>query len=233
MNRSPGAAPRISTGSGPRPEALSAENGSETGGGRARSGTLFRLKLSLRTAAALAIVGAILTVPRDLLEERLSPAERGHDRVALLRAVALVVFPSEWIVAGLDVGRFHWADTVPMSLRVAGLSSLGAVFSARYRAMRVNPLFSAAVRVLRGRGHRAISSGPYSILRHPGDAALVLLGWGGPLAFGSWWAVLPHVAVIVLFVRRTALEDRALPEELEGYRACGATVRYRMLPGVR
>jgi len=41
-----------------------------------------------------------------------------------------------------------------------------------------------------------------------------------------------HIVVIVLFVRRAALEDRVLREELEGYTAYEATVRYRFLPGV-
>ena len=52
------------------------------------------------------------------------------------------------------------------------------------------------------------------------------------LALGSWLAVVPHIVVIALFVRRAALEDRVLREELEGYAAYAATVRYRFLPGI-
>jgi len=222
--------------------------------------SLFRLKLVLRVAFAMAIVagilfgaagridlpffwaylaafaglaiGSALTVSRDLLVERLKPAGRGHDDVMLLRIVSLVVFTSQWIVAGLDVGRFHWSDTVPPALRAVGLASLVAVFAVWYWAMRVNPFFSVAVRVQRDRGHFVVSSGPYRFVRHPGYAAFVLLGWGGPLALGSWWAVVPHIAVIVLFVRRAALEDRVLHDELEGYAAYAARVRYRFVPGI-
>jgi len=37
---------------------------------------------------------------------------------------------------------------------------------------------------------------------------------------------------VPLFVLRTALEDRMLQEELAGYRAYAARVRYRLLPGI-
>jgi protein-S-isoprenylcysteine O-methyltransferase Ste14 len=139
---------------------------------------------------------------------------------------------SQWIVAGLDVGRFHWSDTVPIALRDIGLASFGTAIAIWYWAMRTNPFFSVAVRVQRERGHYVVASGPYRFVRHPGYAAVVLLGWGGPLALGSWWAVVTHVVVVALFVRRAPLEDRMLREELEGYAAYAASVRYRFLPGV-
>ena len=225
------------------------------GGARA-----FRLKLMLRLAVVTTIAGgilfgsagridlpffwaylavftgfavvALLTVSRELLMERSQPAERGRDNLALLRVAMLLVFLSQEVVAGLDVGRFHWSDTVPTLLGVVGLASLLAVFAVWYWAMRTNPFFSAAVRVQRDRGHTVVSSGPYRFVRHPGYAALMLLGWGGPIALGSWWAVVPHLAVVVLFVRRAALEDRVLRKELDGYAAYAEAVRYRVLPGI-
>jgi protein-S-isoprenylcysteine O-methyltransferase Ste14 len=181
---------------------------------------------------ALFVLVTVLTVPRELLEERRRPAATGRDNLALLRGAAGVGFVSQWIVAGLDVGRFHWSDTVPLALRDIGLASFGTAIAIWYCAMRSNPFFSVAVRVQRERGHYVVASGPYRFVRHPGYAALVLLGWGGPLALGSWWAVVTHVVVVALFVRRAMLEDRMLREELEGYAAYAASVRYRFLPGV-
>jgi protein-S-isoprenylcysteine O-methyltransferase Ste14 len=52
------------------------------------------------------------------------------------------------------------------------------------------------------------------------------------LALGSLWALIPAGIVVCLFVVRTALEDRTLQEELEGYKDYAQRVRYRLLPGV-
>ena len=53
-----------------------------------------------------------------------------------------------------------------------------------------------------------------------------------PLVLGSYWALLPAGLIAVLFIIRTALEDRTLFEELAGYPEYGERVRYRLLPYV-
>ena len=40
------------------------------------------------------------------------------------------------------------------------------------------------------------------------------------------------LTIIVLFVRRAAIEDKMLREELDGYTEYAATVRYRLVPGI-
>jgi protein-S-isoprenylcysteine O-methyltransferase Ste14 len=119
-----------------------------------------------------------------------------------------------------------------VALQWTGLACVAAVFGVWYWAMRVNSFFSTAVRIQAEREHRVVTRGPYRLVRHPGYASLVLLGWGGPVALGSWWAVLPHVVVVAVFVRRARLEDRMLQEELPGYGDYAQVVRYRLLPGV-
>ena len=84
-------------------------------------------------------------------------------------------------------------------------------------AMVVNRFFSSEVRIQRERGHRVIGDGPYRFVRHPGYAAVIVFFLATPLALGSWWASLPMAPVVLLFVRRTVLEDRLLCAELAGY----------------
>ena len=177
-------------------------------------------------------LGAMFTLSPELLEERRKPGAEGRDNLNLLRVVAGLMFVSQWIIAGLDVGRYHWSDSIPAAFRALGLVGFALVFAVWYWAMRTNPFFSSAVRIQRDRGHHVVDTGPYRYVRHPGYAAFVLLGWGGPVALGSWWAVLTHVAVIVLFVRRALIEDRMLQSELEGYAAYAGRVRWRFLPGI-
>ena len=220
----------------------------------------FRLKLVARSIAALAIVAALLfvsagrvdlpwfwvylgllgafaigtlsTVSRELIEERVRPAARGRDSLALLRALGFAAFLGQWVVAGLDAGRFHWSAPPPPPVRAAALLGWAAVFAVWHLSMRANPFFSVEVRIQRDRGHHVVSGGPYGFVRHPGYAAFVLLGWCGALVLGSSWAAAFHAPVVVLFVRRAALEDRMLLQELEGYAEYASRVRYRLLPGV-
>ena len=185
--------------------------------------------------ACLGIFGAFVVtilfkIDPALRVERLNPAPGGQDRN--LRLAMLPFMLGCWIVAGLDVGRFHWSDTVPFGWRVVGLIGLAASLSLSFWAMMVNRFFSPVVRIQQERGHHLITSGPYEYLRHPGYLGII----GGPffaaLALGSWWALLPAAGVAVLIIRRTALEDRFLRRELEGFPAYAEKVRYRLLPGV-
>ena len=65
---------------------------------------------------------------------------------------------------------------------------------------------------------------------------LLRSGWGpteGHAAMlGSLVAFLPAALLLILFLIRTALEDRTLQSELEGYRQYAKQVRYRLVPGV-
>jgi protein-S-isoprenylcysteine O-methyltransferase Ste14 len=58
------------------------------------------------------------------------------------------------------------------------------------------------------------------------------MSWGTAFLLGSWWALIPAVLNIVLFLIRTALEDSTLQAELPGYKEYAARVRYRLIPGV-
>jgi protein-S-isoprenylcysteine O-methyltransferase Ste14 len=55
---------------------------------------------------------------------------------------------------------------------------------------------------------------------------------GGGLELGSWLAALLGLLLVLPVLRRAALEDRVLREQLKGYASYARQVRYRMLPGV-
>ena len=152
------------------------------------------------------------------------------DRVlAPLMAVSLS-FPLA-VVAGLD-HRFGWSPELPIGLEILGLImiTLGYLFATW--AMVENRFFSSMVRIQTDRGHSVCDTGPYRFVRHPGYAGNILPLPGIVLALGSLWTLIPAaVALVILFVR-TALEDRALQEELPGYREYAGAVRYRLIPGI-
>ena len=99
-------------------------------------------------------------------------------------------------------------------------------------ALTENRFFSGVVRIQTDRDHHVVSSGPYRWIRHPGYAGALLSYLATPLFLDSPWAFLPTVFITIVLVIRTALEDRVLRAELEGYCAYAQRVRYRLLPGV-
>jgi protein-S-isoprenylcysteine O-methyltransferase Ste14 len=173
-------------------------------------------------AGATLAIGASWSAPS--LMPRAGPAASSG------RAVSGLI--GSFIVAGLDVGRFHWSDSVPPALQAVGLVLFAAAMVVETWAVAVNRFFSSVVRIQRDRGHHVITTGPYRYVRHPDYAGAPWLFLGGGLALGSWLALLLHLAMIPAMIRRTVIEDRCLWQELDGYAPYAETVRYRLIPGV-
>lgn len=135
------------------------------------------------------------------------------------------------VVAGLDAGRFGWSSMPPATL-YAGVVLLLLAIIPIAGALATNPHLEITVRIQEDRGHRVITSGPYRVVRHPLYSGAILQNAGAPLVLGSLWAYVPAGLVTLLFIVRTALEDRTLRNELPGYEAYAQRTRYRLLPGI-
>ena len=179
---------------------------------------------------AAAFVVSLLILDPDLLRERMRP---GGKRVPLALHLVTVVLFIHWIIAGLDRGRFHWSDTVPVWLQAAGLIAIAASWALALWSMRVNRFFSSVARIQDDRGHHVITSGPYAFIRHPGYLAGFAMIIASGLALGSWLSIpvllIPCVPGLIV---RAVREDRMLQAELPGYRDYAARVRWRVLPGI-
>jgi len=172
----------------------------------------------------------LATLPPDLIQERMRP---GGKRAPLRLQLVSLVLLAHWVIAGLDRGRFHWSDSVPVALQALGMVMAAAGWGLFFWSMRVNRFFSSIARIQTDRGQVVIDTGPYGYIRHPGYAAAVLLIVGSGLALGSWIAiVLLVVTGMPLLLWRAIGEDRLLHAELPGYRDYAARVRWRLVPGV-
>jgi protein-S-isoprenylcysteine O-methyltransferase Ste14 len=179
---------------------------------------------------AVTLVVALLVVDPGLIRERTRPGPGGSDYVTLYALTFL--WPGQPVVAALDVGRFHWSDTVPLAVRMVGLMAMAAGMAVVVWAEAVNRFFSSVIRIQTERGHHVITTGPYRYVRHPGYAACPFILAGGGLALGSWLAALIGLLLFLPILRRTVQEDRLLREQLEGYDEYARKVRYRLVPGV-
>jgi protein-S-isoprenylcysteine O-methyltransferase Ste14 len=134
-------------------------------------------------------------------------------------------------VAGLDY-RFGWSMPTSLIGNIIGIVVLVLSFALLTWAMAVNRFFEVTARIQQTRGQQAITSGPYRYVRHPGYVAVILQFIVIPLALGTLVAWIPALLGSLLFVLRSALEDRALQNELPGYGDFVKQTRYRLLPGV-
>lgn len=97
-------------------------------------------------------------------------------------------------------------------------------------AMASNRFFSGLVRIQTERGHTVATGGPYQYVPHPGYSGWFLAYLATPLVLDSWWVIIPAVLTVGVIIVRTALEDKTLQDELDGYREYAQQVCYRLLP---
>lgn len=135
------------------------------------------------------------------------------------------------LIAALDV-RFDWSAQVGLAWHLAGAALFAAGPGLTAWAMIANAYFSATVRTQADRGHTVCQSGPYRFVRHPGYVGFALQSLWMPVLLGSWWALIPAAATVVLMIIRTSVEDRTLQAELPGYRECAKSVHYRLVRGI-
>lgn len=170
----------------------------------------------------------------DLLRERARFMEaegvKAWDRV-LVFLVGLVGPLAIVIVAGLD-RRFGWSASVPFALQVGTLVGVALGYGVAIWAMLENAFFSAVVRIQHERGHVVVSTGPYAIIRHPAYAGGILSSLAIPIVLDSLYALIPALAMVILLIVRTSLEDKTLHQELPGYTEYAARVKHRLVPGM-
>jgi len=176
---------------------------------------------------------ALILIPKnpELLIERATrkKSDKAWDTV-ILSIVGLITI-AKHIVAGFDV-RWGWTAQMPLALQIAALLVAVLGYALGTWAMAANPFFSMVYRIQKERGHTVATGGPYRFVRHPGYVGTILFELVTPVMLGSWWALIPGGLSALLIVIRTALEDRTLHEELDGYREYAQRVRYRLLPGI-
>lgn len=133
------------------------------------------------------------------------------------------------LAAGLDAVRFGWAR-LPAWTAWPGAALLLLSFIPLCWVLIENPYLEQTVRIQRESGHRVVATGPYAVVRHPMYAALILGYIAAPLLLGSGWAFAAAAGAMALLLVRTALEDRTLQRELDGYREYASKTRWRIVP---
>lgn len=179
--------------------------------------------------------GGAMMLRRDpeLMRERIqSPFQRGQatwDKV--FYALFIPSFYGGLALMGADAVRYRWSE-VPLWVELLGGVGVFAACVMFYWVLRENSFAAPVVKLQEKRGQRVITTGPYAYVRHPMYSSALLMFPSLALMLGSWWGLVVAGFIAILFVVRTALEDRLLRRELDGYADYATRVRFRLIPGV-
>ena len=181
------------------------------------------------------IVHVLILIPTnpELLAERsrgIREGTKSWDKLITSFAAGLLPMAS-WVISGLDV-RNEWSPPMGPALHIGGGIFFALGWALLLWATASNAFFSTTVRIQEERGHTVQTGGPYQFVRHPGYVGGILYQLATPFLLGSWWALIPMILSVPLYVLRTTLEDKTLHEELDGYKEYAQQTRYRLLPGI-
>jgi protein-S-isoprenylcysteine O-methyltransferase Ste14 len=165
-----------------------------------------------------------------LLERRMSGGPTAERRAAqqVIMAFTSAGFIGLLVIPALD-HRFGWSH-VPIGVVVVGDLLVAVGFALIVRVYRENTYTSATIEVTEDQ--QVISTGPYSIVRHPMYASALLYLVGTPLALGSYWGLVPFVVILPFLIWRLFDEEHFLAESLPGYAGYQRKVRHRLIPFV-
>jgi protein-S-isoprenylcysteine O-methyltransferase Ste14 len=144
----------------------------------------------------------------------------------VIQSLASLFFIGLFIIPGLDF-RFGWSNVPPI------LSLLADVFVAIgfyivFLVFKENTYTRATIEV--SAGQTVITSGPYSVVRHPMYAGASVLLIFTAIGLGSWVAVPFAIPLILVIVARLLDEEKFLLANLRGYEDYRQKVHYRLIP---
>ena len=167
----------------------------------------------------------------EQLKERSQVAQNVKSWDKVIMAIYTALLPTVFIIAGFDAGRFGWS-VVPAGVQATAWMGLALAAALIFWTVTTNTYLSRHARIQEDRGQVVITSGPYGYVRHPMYLGIIVLFLFLAPALGSGYALLPGLAIGILFVVRTSMEDKMLMDELKGYEDYTRRVRYRLLPGL-
>jgi protein-S-isoprenylcysteine O-methyltransferase Ste14 len=164
------------------------------------------------------------------LERRMKAGPMAETRPAqriIISAIILLV-TAVLVVGALD-WRFGWS-TVPVWAVVIGNVLVATGLLLAQWVVVQNNYAGASITV--EADQPLVTTGLYGVVRHPMYSGTFVMMIGTPPALGSWWGLLVVALAVPVLVARILDEEKALADELAGYREYMQQVRYRMVPRV-
>jgi protein-S-isoprenylcysteine O-methyltransferase Ste14 len=188
--------------------------------------------------AFIAVFAASTTIPSIYLavtnpaalkrRMEVGPVAETRPLQKIIITIAFLSMAAMIVVSALDF-RFGWSS-VPEPISVIGdaLVAIGLLIAMITTIQ--NGYAAANVKV--ESAQTVVSTGVYSVVRHPMYFGNVVLMIGIPLALGSYWGLLFVIPGLAVLVTRILDEEKVLTRQLAGYADYAQRVHARLVPYV-
>jgi protein-S-isoprenylcysteine O-methyltransferase Ste14 len=162
----------------------------------------------------------------QLIERRTQSEKEKNQQV--IQSLNGILFLAMLIIPGIDF-RYQFSS-VPLWLVILAAIVVSMGFLIVFFVFKQNSYLASNIQAYQNQ--TVISTGLYSLVRHPMYSGAYLIILFGPLVLGSWLALIPAFMMGVLIILRTLNEEKVLSRDLNGYKNYCEQVKYRYLPWV-
>lgn len=165
-----------------------------------------------------------------LMERRVKTGPKAEQRIGqkVVQVTITIVFLADFVIPSLG-HRFGW-PTVSAFACILGDVMILIGFAITFVVLRENSYASGVIEV--AEDQRVISTGPYSVVRHPMYTGGLIMLFGIPLALGSSRGMLVNIPMAAAIIWRLLDEEQFLNMKLSGYAAYCEKVKYRLVPSI-
>jgi protein-S-isoprenylcysteine O-methyltransferase Ste14 len=184
--------------------------------------------LAVFAASALAISLYLMKKDPKLLARRMSggPTAEKETNQKIIQTITSIGFTAILVVSALD-HRFV-RTPLPLYISLAGDALVALGFLIIFFVYKENTFASATIEV--APEQKVISTGLYTLVRHPMYMGAFFLLVGIPLSLGSWWGLFVIALMMPALIWRLLGEETFLAKNLPGYTEYQNTVKYRLVP---
>ncbi len=174
------------------------------------------------------IAGIVMMLKNpELLKKRLNAREKQKEQDTVIK-LSGSMFLLGFIVAGLGY-RFDWF-ILPKFVTIIAVVIFLIAYALYAEVLRENTYLSRTIEVQENQ--KVISTGMYSVVRHPMYSVTLLLFLSMPIILGSIYSLFIFLLYPFIIVKRIKGEEELLEKELDGYLEYKQKVKYRLIPFV-
>ncbi|MEO7047324.1 MAG: isoprenylcysteine carboxylmethyltransferase family protein [Ferruginibacter sp.] len=182
------------------------------------------LYFSIFTIMTIFITCYLISINTGLIERRIKPEKEKIQKI--IQALNGLLFVALLVIPGLDFNH-HWSN-VPYWFQITSNGFVFLGFLIVFVVFKQNTYLANNIATYTGQ--TVITTGIYSWVRHPMYSGAYLIILFTSTALGSFYGLVPALAISILIIIRALDEEKVLARDLKGYQPYLEKVHYRFIP---